>query len=413
MARILVMNIPAYGHVNPTLPVVQELAERGHSILYYNTEEFRDRITRTGALFRAYPEPMPTSEDITALMREGNLVKVTRMLFALSEHLVPFMLDEVERERPDLIVHDSIALWGSIAARLLRLPTVASISHFILDSRELSRTKRETLHLLWRALPLMPAILASRRRLAQRYGGGIFQKEHLLPVLGDLNLLYTTEQLQPRSAMIDDRFRFVGPSILNSARAAEPFPFDRLTDAPLVYISLGTVHHTDVGFYYTAFEAFRSYPAQFVLSIGPQIAIESLGPIPANFIVRSRVPQLDVLAVADVFVTHGGMNSIHEGLYFGVPLVVIPHQFEQLFNARIVKKHGAGNILGDRLPYAHVGAGELRAGVQQVLSTPSYRQNAQLIAQELQSTGGYRQAADEIEAMIQGQIAEGLLCAGK
>ena len=54
MAKYVVINIPAYGHVNPTLAVVQELVRRGDKVVYYLTEEFRAAVEATGATFRPY-----------------------------------------------------------------------------------------------------------------------------------------------------------------------------------------------------------------------------------------------------------------------------------------------------------------------------------------------------------------------
>ena len=48
MAKSVFFNIPAHGHVNPTLPLVQELLRRGESVIYYVTEEFRPKIEAAG-----------------------------------------------------------------------------------------------------------------------------------------------------------------------------------------------------------------------------------------------------------------------------------------------------------------------------------------------------------------------------
>ncbi len=397
MAKIVVINIPGHGHVNPTLPVVQELVRRGHEIVYYNTSEFESRIVRTGAEFRAYPRSAPTSAEITVLLSDGNMAKVARLMIQTSEQLVPYMLDELGRLQPDFVMHDSIALWGSIAARVLNLAAVSSISHFIFDGVEVHRTKREIAHILRSALPTLPGILRARGRLVKAYGPHIFQKGHIFPLIGDLNIMYTAQALQPRSTLIDDRFRFVGPSIHTGIRGSDDFPFEKLTRRPLVYVSLGTIHSLDPAFYRSAFEAFEEHPGQFVLSVGEQVDIRSLGPIPANFIVRSSVPQLQILQQADVFVTHAGMNSVQEGLYYGVPLVMVPRQMEQLFNARIVKTSGAGVIVDDQPPFGRVTPLMLRQALEEVLNNPAYRQNAQSISRELNETGGYLSAADEIE----------------
>jgi UDP:flavonoid glycosyltransferase YjiC (YdhE family) len=56
------------------------------------------------------------------------------------------------------------------------------------------------------------------------------------------------------------------------------------------------------------------------MSLGSNVSLEDLGPIPANFIVQASVPQLEILQRAGLFITHGGMNSASEAMYYGVPL---------------------------------------------------------------------------------------------
>ncbi|WP_307102242.1 nucleotide disphospho-sugar-binding domain-containing protein [Arthrobacter globiformis] len=67
-----------------------------------------------------------------------------------------------------------------------------------------------------------------------------------------------------------------------------------------------------------------------------------LGPLPANVLASRFVPQLEVLARAALFVTHGGMNSVNEAMYAGVPMLVIPQGAEQPLVAGRVAESGAG-----------------------------------------------------------------------
>ena len=167
----------------------------------------------------------------------------------------------------------------------------------------------------------------------------------------------------------------------------------------MIYLSLGTVH-TNTAFYRTCFKAFADYPAQFVLAVGKHTNIAELGVIPSNFIVRTFVPQLEILQHADVFITHGGINSVHEGLYYGVPLILIPHQFEQLLNARCVTARDAGLIIDDQIHNKSVTAETLRQSLQEVLANPHYAENAKRIQKILQGTGGFQQAADVIQSYL-------------
>jgi MGT family glycosyltransferase len=399
MSRILIFGVAGHGHVNPTLPVIAELTERGHRITYYNSEELRAKIAHAGVEFRPYPEPSPTVADIGALA--ANLARVTRFLFGESIRLLPFILDELEREKPDLVIFDSIALWGMQAAHLLGLPSVASITTFVQKGVSGIITWRDMLYMMGYALPNMPAILRQRRQLVKSYGPGVFPHKAIFPCVGDTNIVYTSRAFQPDTPFIDESFHFVGPSIAPASRQQADFPWELLEEGRShIYVSLGTVHNTNVDFYHTAFTAFADHPAQFILSAGQATDIHSLGPIPENFIIRPAVPQLELLQKVDLFITHGGMNSVNEGLYYGVPLVVLPHQMEQMLNGRQVAHKRAGILLGDRPPYGQVDAATLRKSVEKIMAGESYRQNAVQIGQSFREAGGYQEAVNVITRVL-------------
>ena len=400
MSKILYFGIPAHGHVIPVLPVAQELARRGETVLFYNTEAFRPSIERTGAAFRAYPDSSLTADAIAGRLQEGNMASVSVLFLHVTEELLPFVLDQVGREDPELIMFDQSAMWARMAATLARRPAAATLPTFVFEGSKEARFPPRAWLQVVRWLPLVLAIAGARFRLSRRYGARAFPPmPPLFPMRGSLNISFTTRELHPDSPIVDDTFRFVGPSIDPSTRDEE-FPFAALGDGPLVYISLGTIHSTNIEFYRRCFVAFGDYPAQFILSAGRGTDIEALGQAPGNFIVRPAVPQLQVLERVKTFITHGGLNSVHEGLYYGVPLLLIPHQLEQLFNARAVASRGAGLVLEEQATGRQVSASVLRRSLEELLSETSYREAASEIQKSLRATGGYLQAAGEIQAFL-------------
>jgi len=393
--KIAYIGIPAHGHTNPTLPVTRELVARGHEMLYYNAEWFRAQVSPTGVDFRAYSEPMPAEHVITEALAE--IITASRLLAEMSERLTPFLLDELAREQPDVIIYDSVAMWGYIAARTQRIPHICSITHFVLNGSQRSIGLGEIARYIWTALPHAAALMSWKRRMTRRYGknivGGITE-------YGDLNLVFTSREFHPPKRFVDERFRLVGPSIDPATRAGDlalDFPFDEMGGGAVVYISLGTISNVNPAFYRTAFEAFGGYPARFILAAGQHTNTAQLGAIPATFTVRPYAPQLEILQRAQAFITHGGMNSVQEGLYYGAPEIVVPHQLEQALNGKRVAETGAGILLGARPPYGRAPAEQLRAALDAVLGDGTYRENARRIGETLRAAGGYKRAADEIE----------------
>jgi MGT family glycosyltransferase len=366
-------------------------------VLYYNGEVFREKLAPAGVDFRALPEPLPTSRELAEALHE--FINASLIISQMSGRLTRFLLEEFEREQPDLVIYDSVAMWGYIAARSHEIPNVCFITTFVLDGSQRALGLGTLARFFWNSLPHIPKLLRWRRSMAEEFGeenaGGITE-------YAELNIVFTSETFHPQNSFVDERFRFVGPS-LDPALRDGAFPFAELEEGKRVYISLGTINHLDEAFYQATFAAFADYPAQFILSVGKNTDMAKLGQIPDNFIVRDYVPQLDVLQEVDLFITHGGMNSVHEGLYYGVPQIVVPHQFEQLLNGKRVAETGSGVLLGDRRPYGRVSPSELREALDEVLNTPSYRRNAAGIGQTLKEAGGFRRAVAEIEAYVGGK----------
>ena len=99
---------------------------------------------------------------------------------------------------------------------------------------------------------------------------------------------------------------------------------------------------------------------------------------------------MEVLSRCSLFVTHCGMNSVSESLYFGVPLVMLPQTPEQTGVAVRAEQLGAGLRLTETTPAA------ITAAVETVLHTPSYRKNAQHIGAGFRACSGAKGAADKI-----------------
>jgi MGT family glycosyltransferase len=404
VSKILVFNVPAHGHVNPTLPVVRELVSRGEQVAYYLTDEFEPQIRHTGAEFCRIEDIQPVSgppPGVTALgqtdpamMRQMMATFFPRMM-ARGLRLVPRLVDQVRAEDADCIVYDPFCPWGRALAAILGLsavafvPSYAMTEHFPLVRRISSIFEEQTSP---EAEEAMSDLRDVSRQLQDRYG--------LIPLrLTDsfipgeaLNIVTLPRPFQPDAEALDERYVFVGPSI--SPRSdASGFPLDRLADNPTLYVSLGTVFNANPEFFDACFDAFADSDWQVVLSVGTRTDPSTLVRIPDNFLVRPHVPQLEVLEHADVFVTHGGMNSVMEAIYYGVPMVVVPQQPEQAMTAARVAELG----LGVALEPGQVTVDALRDAVTTISGDAGYWSRIAHMQQAAREAGGYLRAADAIQ----------------
>src|SRR5690554_6481096 len=124
MSRIVMIAMPAAGHVNPSVPLVRELVRRGNDVTVYVTEEFRSVVERIGATFRAYPDGTISSNIIADANAQGGSAKVVQRLLEATRTLLPRLEAELREDPPDAIMFDSNALWGRMLATSLGIPGV-------------------------------------------------------------------------------------------------------------------------------------------------------------------------------------------------------------------------------------------------------------------------------------------------
>ncbi|MGH3588777.1 MAG: macrolide family glycosyltransferase [Pseudonocardia sp.] len=208
-----------------------------------------------------------------------------------------------------------------------------------------------------------------------------------------LNLVFVPREFQPAGDSFDERFRFLGPLLGNREQTQPWSPPD--PGARVLFISLGTIFTNHLEFYRTCIEAFGDGSWQVAMTVG-EVDTAALGPIPSTVDIRPWFPQLAVLRHVAAFVSHAGMNSTMEALYYGVPLITFPQMPEQVANADRVQELG----LGERLDAGTVTVEALRAAVTRVASNPRVHAKLDRMRKAIRDSGGATRGADVIEKYV-------------
>jgi len=385
---------PAAGHVNPTLPLIAELASRGEEITYFSSDPFRSRIEKTGARFQAYGAQALFERNLA----RGGMLGGMAGLIKTTETILPGLLDEVRALGPDYLLVEAHAVWGNLAAQVLNLPAVTLSSMLAINERLISSGQLIE-HLygtgpsarVLEGLQGLSAYFESARRLSNRYG---IACPGIINYLGNrqpLNIVFTSRDFQVGGEVFDESYKFVGPSLPEKAED-HGLRISAEKSEPLIFISMGTMYNDNANFYRDCFEAFRDWPATVVMAVGHRLDRSTLAEPPRNFIVRDYVSQLAVLSQTSLFITHGGLNSAHEAMFYGVPMLVLPEQADHYVVANQVDAVGAGIVLDRRKAMPAL----LSKLAKELLSEPRYRQKSAAMGKSLAAAGGSKRAADEI-----------------
>lgn len=358
---ILFVTLAGHGHVTPTLAVVEELTRRGAEVDYATGAEHAEAVTGAGARWVELPA-LPDFRPTTANPIDEWFPHYFRAMSAT----YPVLLDRCRTDRPDLICYDATNWPARLAARKFGIPAVRTMPHTASNE-----------HFKVMDVDLDRYLTEDTARFAAEHGVEL-DPWSTVEAPEACSVVFLPREFQPFGETFDDSFHFVGP-VLGSRLDEEWSP--RRADLPLLFVSLGSVM-SDHDFYRACVDQFGDGSWQVAMTA------QGVGEVPENIDVRPWFPQPAVLRHADVFISHGGMNSTMEALHQGVPLVIVPQTPEQDANADRVAELGLGERVDDHA--------DLRSAVERVAKSGTIRRNLDRMRAAIENSGGAERAADVI-----------------
>jgi MGT family glycosyltransferase len=201
------------------------------------------------------------------------------------------------------------------------------------------------------------------------------------------------------------QFHYAGPFHDGRGRMDFDFPWQQLTGEPIVYASMGTLQNGLIDIFRSITQAAIGLKElQFVLAVGGQLDPRQLGAVPANVMVVSHAPQIEVLKRSSLCITHAGLNTALESLSSGVPMLAIPITNDQPgVAARIANKKVGVVISPDQASSA-----SFVAAIKRVLGDSTFRDNVRRVQEAIRTTNGLSIAADILErAFDMGKTQQG------
>ena len=390
------------GHLNPMTALARQLQARGHEVVFLYTSSAAG-LSCIPAEENDYVNE--SRSEISRLQGEDALVFSLRQVLRQTEGILNSMPAMVEKSGVDAVILDTVQFYAELAPMRLGIPYihVAAALHFDYSgytpycvsgdphetTPEAFRRNREVVA---RFLPMISN--DGIKAYASNAGLKIDWDDPASTMSKLAWITQAPKEFDFESSHWPSQFHHTGPFHDGKGRESVDFPWERLTGEPLIYASMGTILNGQPEVFRTIAAGVATHKdVQLVLSIGDQLEPEQIGPVPRNAIVVKRAPQLKLLSLAEVCITHAGLNTVLESLAQGVPQLAIPVTFDQPgIAARIAAKK-----TGVTMPFEKLTSDRLSTLLGEVLDNGVYRENARRLQDIIAKTNGLSMAADIVE----------------
>lgn len=370
--RILASTTAGSGHFLPLVPVLRACADAGHDVLVACPDSFVPEVESAGFAVAAFDDA-PRDEWGAVMSRlpglgpdEANTIVIREVFGRIDTRAaLPRLAGTVRDWQPHILLRDPTEYASWVVAERMGLPQ-ARVGITLLSNDP-----------LW-AGPALEGLAAVTDVGDVRLdpdvlnGGDVFAAAPATfdpPPEGSFARVHRYSEQPP-------------------AAVGRP-PAVPSGDAPLVYVTLGTVA-ASLGAWPAVYRAIvdglEGLDVRVLVTTGGDVDPADLGPLPDAVTVARFVPHEQLLPHCAVMITHGGFGTVLGGLRAGVPMVVVPLFADQPYNGARLAAVGAGAVAATSFDPAEPASdlpGTIRAGVLTALEEDGMRAAARRLSAEM------------------------------
>jgi len=412
----------AYGPALNSVGIAQAVARLGHKPVFLSDPGFVEVYRDYG--FDSYPvnlsEPMPPEQmarfwedfinghlpnfyksaydQIDNYVRECWTAIVESARYAQRD--LPGVLAKI---RPDLICVDNVILFPAIKQHGVPWVRIVSCSENEIEDPAIPPhlsgcgASDQACHARFRARfnEVIRPLHESFNGFLVAQGEKPYPLAQFFEVSPFLNLLLYPESVRFNRAqpLPPEQFQYLEGCV----RQDKPYVIPRFgaqPEAPLVYLSFGSLGAGDVPLLKRLIRALANLSCRALVNVGGYK--DQYTELPPNVIVESWFPQPSVIPQVDVVIHHGGNNSFTECLLFGKPAIIMPFAWDGHDNATRVQETGHGF----RLTRADWTEAELAARIHECLSNRSLHARLAATSARMRAQDGPAKAARLLDGLL-------------
>jgi zeaxanthin glucosyltransferase len=382
MAKIVFITLFQAGHLFPTFKLARKLQSRQHRVVYAVPDSIAETITQNGLeaeILANHDALMPAQDIMVGTVIPDRNTPSKELLALVNRYYQYYMFSEEPRQflqklKPDLVIVDSIIPFAAMIPYALGIPFVTLSA--ILPRRRMPEIPPLTTTMIppgnardrfrvwcaWqKVIKQQKVVVLSRKIMGIKADWHILTRDlarqaHYPPHNIQWQSVFSPTLNAPELILCPFEFDFpqaygsslhyIGAMMDYERKEQDHFPWERIRpDLPLIYCSMGSQHssQTSSRLFQMVIQVMRNFPGlQCVISLGRRNSDKEFQNLPENAIVVEWTPQLSLLEKARVMITHGGLGSIKESIFYNTPMLVIPQGRDQPGNAARVAYHQLG-----------------------------------------------------------------------
>lgn len=368
-----------FGHLKPILRILKELVDRGDTVYCISDAESAPLVESVGAI--AIAEFNFDKSDNT-MFKDW---KIFEFIYRQGNKIINSLDRFIERIQPNYIIYDSLLVFVKILCEKHSVKSVI-IHPTSLANEDLEYVPNPEKYLIFK-----------NQNLEEVYNN----------IISEILFMYSTLRMPNH---IKSTHMFKGDLLL--VAAATIFEQDQggkrvlifpgiekdaldTSERSCIYISFGTLFAKNQHIINIIIDLCKIFGEEkFIISTGG-LDLKIAGELPSNIQVHSFLNQEEVLKIAKIFVTHGGMGSLTEAIMYGVPALIIPSIPEQHYNGlRLIELGGGELILNE-----DVNLDNMSDRISKMLKCSAYRKRMNEIQKIVAKQKNYSDAAKIIDSL--------------
>lgn len=390
MSKIVFFSFPLSGHVNPQIELCRKLSEKNINLIFFTSKEHFKKFDGIKNIeLRKYPEKFQQYFDYIGRKRKihHRMLTMLSTFYYDAELLIDFCIDELGKEKPNVVICDQFAIWGRAATRYYNIPLCKFFSSIMGDeivNKSDPYLKNAVGYMILTQGIHMFRILSVIHKINKKYGKICEGINELMSPGNDFCMVMTSKRFHPGGELYANNVKFIGA---DHKKVLAPVKKNK------IFISLGTISMRK-DFFVNCVEATKHLGFEVIITLAgnKNHDISKLKKY-TNVKVYDNLTfeeYREVVNSSALFISHGGFNGVTTALLYETPLIICPVSPEQINNAKLISKYKCG------LGYykKKINIDELKQMVDSIIDNHEIKKNLKMQSEALINSLGYEKVTD-------------------